>query len=365
MHKAHFSLIREQEDLTGSDFIASFSDPRLRFVSTTHLDLVARGAINASEVPSFARALLAVPHTVSQLCEQITYLEDLEYSGPTNRTVVRPLRALFLAALLREGHAKEFVKLVLNLSPLPPKYLAFMLHEIYGSSSVPSVDFWKIVKGPEEAKPLRWQVYFFACVDHDPVLIKKLWERIRMDMKELHVDQQTFLHVLCHTDAPNALTFFLKKWKVDFDTASFLLDDAFRHSPATDHVQEVDRSLGLDRKVSVASGHALFDYWQSTLAQRLDAPTDEAVSKEVEQFFDDRVDYLAQFDVSFSQLLAPFCSRTVLAQMASWIQVRNEPHPNLEPHLSVIQEHVIQKALDAQQSHATEEATPKSSGIRV
>jgi hypothetical protein len=240
-----------------------------------------------------------------------------------------------------------------------------MLQEIYGSGSVPSADFWKIVRGPEEAGPLVWQVYFFASVDHDPLLIKKLWEHIRPDMKEHDVSRLTFLHVLCHTDAPNALTFFLEKWKVDFDTASFLLEDAFRHTPATDHVLEVDQSLELDRKVSVASGKAIFDYWLRFCVQQLDVPTEEALVKEVEQFFDDRVDHLAQFDMSFSQLFAPFCSRTVPAQMASWIQVKNEPHPNLAAHLSVIQELLMKRALDAQQSHATEEVASESSGIRI
>lgn len=365
LDKARIALIREQEDLTGSDFIASFSDPRLRFVSTTHLDLVARGAINADEVPRFARALVAVPHTALQLCEHISYLAGREDSTGIEREVVRSLRAHLMAALLREGHGKEFVKLALGLMPMRPKYLTQMLQELYGRGAAPGPEFWKIARYKGGRGPLVWEVYFFASVDHDPVLIKKLWERIRTDMKELHVDQLTFLHVLCQTDAPNALTFFLEKWKVDFDTASFLLEDAFRHTPATEHILKVDQSLGLDRKVSLASGTAIFHYWLRVCVQQLDAPTEEAMVKQVEQFFDDRVDHLAQFDMSFSQLFAPLCSRTVLSQMASWIQVKNEPHPNLAAHLSVIQELVIQKALDAQQSHATEEAAPKSSGFRI
>lgn len=365
LDKARIALIRQQENLTGSELIASFSDPRLRFVSSVHLDLAAHGAINASEVPRFARALVAVPHTAPELCKHISYLEDLEYSGPTHRAVVRPLRALLLAALLHEGHTKEFVKLVLGLSPLPPKYLTFMLQEIYGSGSVPGAEFWKIVSGPEEAGPLVWQVYFFASVDHDPVLIKKLWGRIRSDMKERHVDQLTFLHVLCHTDAPNALTFFLEKWKVDFDGASFLLEDAFRHTPATEHVLKLDRSLGLDRKVSVASGNPLFDYWRKACTQRLDAPTDEAVAEEVELFYEDRLMQLQDFDLSFSQLFVPFCSTKALSRIATQLQAIKDPHLNIGPHLSLIQEHVMQRAIDAQQSAATEEAAPKSMGIRV
>lgn len=365
LDKARIELLREQAVLTGSDFIASFSDPRLRFVSTTHLDLATYGIINASEVPRFVRALVAVPHTAPQLCELITHLERFEYSAPPYQEMVGSLRAHLLAALLREGHAKEFVKLVLGLSPMRPKYLLMMLHELYVPSAAPGPEFWKIVRGPEEAVPPMWQVYFFASVDHDPVLIKKLWGRIRLAMKELHVDQLTFLHVLCHTDAPNSLTFLLEKWKVDFDAASFLLEDAFRHTAATEHVEQLDLRLRLDRKVSVASGTAIFDYWRRVCGQQLDALTDEAIAEEMEQFFDDRVDYLAQFDVSFSQLFAPLCSAKVLAQMASWIQVKNKPHPNLAPHLSVIQEQVIQKALDAQQSNETEEAAPTRSGIRV
>lgn len=365
LHKAHISLIREQEDLTGSELIASFSDPRLLFVSSGHLDLAAYGAINVSEVPRFARALVAVPHTVSELCKHITYLAGREDSTGIERAVVRSLRVHLMAALLREGHVKEFVKLVLGLMPMRPKYLTQMLQELYGRGAAPGPEFWKIARYKGGPGPLAWEVYFFASVDHDPVLIKKLWERMRPDMKEQNVSHLTFLHVLCHTDAPNALTFFLEKWKVDFDTATFLLEDAFRHTPATEHVLEVDQSLELDRKISVQTGKAIFDYWLRVCVQQLDVPTEEALVKEVEQFFDGRVDYLAQFDMSFSQLFAPFCSRTVLAQMASRIQAVSEPHPNLAPHLSVIQDLVIQKALDAQQSHATEKAAPTSSGIRL
>lgn len=365
LHKAHFSLIQEQEDLTGSELIASFSDPRLLFVSSGHLDLAAHGAINVSEVPRFARALLAVPHTASQLCEHISYLAGREDSTGIERAVVRSLRAHLMAALLREGHAKEFVKLVLGLMPMRPKYLTQMLQELYGRGVAPGPEFWKIARYKGGPGPLAWEVYFFASVDHDPVLIKKLWERIRPDMKEQNVSRLTFLHVLCHTDAPNALTFFLENWKVDFDAASFLLEDAFLLTPATDQVLELDQSLGLDRKVSVASGAAIFYYWLRVCVQQLIAPTEEAIAKEVAQFLDDRVDYLAQFDMSFSQLFAPVCSRTMLAQIASRIQAVSEPHPNLATHLSVIQELVIQKALDAQQSPANEEAAPTSSGIRL
>lgn len=358
-------LLIEAQNATVEEFFKLTSDPRFKYMQGTLLSLAAGGKVENSQALPFAKKY-SEGKSVQELREAHAQLV-LDQPASAWPLVVYGLRVGILHALFEAGDTQAVID-CLN-DPLPP----FALRELLGLHFPVSQPIGPAFMGLFQAHAARidapeWHAVFLAHVDNDSALVDALWAQTWPHLKGRARLVPEFLGVLVHGLATSTIARVLPELEalgLEGAQCKSIVASALQHRNRDTGLSPLANPLRVRLTVATEAARLVYAHWN----QRMLADHGVKGTRElVREWFDSMMENVSTYDPALTALLAPECTVSQLKDTATRLEAQiaanaNNPRHDAEPHLAVIQELVMQRALDAHSSDANQEVARERGGL--